>query len=889
MRIAKWHITLGLLTAVSLSVSAATFTVSQDGRGQFSSVQAAINAAGKGDIVRILDEAVYAEQVTIDSSKAGLTLTSANPTSANKPTIIWQDTENVHPQTADEALDEDMINFDQNGALRMMRTRNITIDGIRVEGDGPYIFGGDGVWEAKHPLQHGNASITIWISGDVTIRNCDITNSYIGINVKDRNEGGIFANANPGDLEPWNVVPLSGFGKTGNHLFENNRIHNNSFGMFFESTWDLGSTIRYNLFYENHHETSDFAADVKSYTSEGANQPGGAIWFKDHTLSPIAIHNNTFWHNFVDFCGHWRIGAQHLVFNNIHSTPNEYWSDAEVYENPYHTMSGMFPHRMKNSIYACKGQPPSTRSQGGYQFSVQDPATNSPVFAESTHIGFDQVRISNDLSEVEIEGQEIVLTIELDGETYTETAQADWVILPGALITDPFEPEANMRWLETDYEDDDFSFKLFKSTDPDDPAFLEPDWDNPYVQEFILDAGWEEAGIRDADGSIADLGAISFAGQPSDLVTIKPLSPVIIEGTNAIVHFDLNCREGEFTNPQIKFFRFIETVEFQAESFGGDVEPVPADVIHEIPVDQPVEVGGNMFDVDVPSRGEDDLYAFFEIVIEGTGSDGETVTSTVGFLPYRKMENKLEVTILDEEGEEITEVQAGVPVTVLIEAFDGTGAHYTNIINPVEVSLNSSFPLLSGDCDIEAYQNCSEFTVPSIRRSHEDEAIFTRVPEGEEYIAATGLWINPDDNTQQLPFYGISDGITILPGEPAEIVFQDPPSNLISGGVPPNIDPGIPYEGYLEVYDRFGNRVDQVSQVQLTSLHPDIGNFVGGTQTITTDVDGVGHFTVEITNGAEDDIFTLQGAIQGMTPDQADMKVGAPRDRFWIFYGDTGA
>jgi hypothetical protein len=26
-------------------------------------------------------------------------------------------------------------------------------------------------------------------------------------------------------------------------LFEHNRIHNNSIGMFFESTWDLGSVI----------------------------------------------------------------------------------------------------------------------------------------------------------------------------------------------------------------------------------------------------------------------------------------------------------------------------------------------------------------------------------------------------------------------------------------------------------------------------------------------------------------------------------------------------------------------------------------------------------------------------------------------------------------------
>jgi hypothetical protein len=119
---------------------------------------------------------------------------------------------------------------------------------------------------------------------------------------------------------------MSGFGKTGNHLIENNRIHNNSFGIFFESTWDLGSVIRYNLIYENHHQTTAFASQVKNLTDEGSNQPGGAIAFKDHSLSPVAIYNNTFYKNYLIFVGHWRPALQCLVFNNIYSKPFSYWS-----------------------------------------------------------------------------------------------------------------------------------------------------------------------------------------------------------------------------------------------------------------------------------------------------------------------------------------------------------------------------------------------------------------------------------------------------------------------------------------------------------------------------------------------------------------------------------
>lgn len=83
------------LTGVLLSIcnlQAATYTVSKNGTGQFTSVQAAINAAGadgssSGDEVVILDTATYEEQVTIDSSCSGLTVRSSNPKSLRKPVI----------------------------------------------------------------------------------------------------------------------------------------------------------------------------------------------------------------------------------------------------------------------------------------------------------------------------------------------------------------------------------------------------------------------------------------------------------------------------------------------------------------------------------------------------------------------------------------------------------------------------------------------------------------------------------------------------------------------------------------------------------------------------------------------------------------------------------
>ncbi|MCW8966607.1 MAG: hypothetical protein OQK82_07985, partial [Candidatus Pacearchaeota archaeon] len=267
---------------------AATFTVSKGGDGQFTTIQEAIDHAGIGDEVIILDTETYEEQVTIDSTKDGLMLKSSNPKSDTKPVIKYQDKINVHPEDDQEALDESTINFDRNGALQVLRALNVTIDGIAIDGGGVYPFGNDGVWESKYALQHGNAALCLWIAGETVVRNCDLRNAYFGISIKDRNEGGVFANPNPADIDPENIVPFSGFARTGNHLIEYNRIHNNSFGMFFESTWDMGATIRYNLIYECHHKNASTAATVKGLTSEGGNQPGGAFMFKDHMLSPVA-------------------------------------------------------------------------------------------------------------------------------------------------------------------------------------------------------------------------------------------------------------------------------------------------------------------------------------------------------------------------------------------------------------------------------------------------------------------------------------------------------------------------------------------------------------------------------------------------------------------------
>jgi hypothetical protein len=546
-------------------------TVSQnpDDEAMFSSIQAAVNRAAPGAIITILDAAVYEEQVTIDSTKNNITIRSSNPLSQMKPVIMYRDTTNRSPRNYAESqifgFDVGMVaNYETCGALRILRAHRITIDGIIVDGGGPAPFGAANVWDGMYAMFHGNAAITLSVAGSVVIRNCELRNAYFGINVKDRNTGGVFANPNPNDLDP--VIPLSGFGMTGNHLFEYNRIHDNSVGIFFESAWDMGSTVRYNMMFNNFHTAATQAAI--NLLPDAGNQVSGAFLFKDMMYSPLAIYNNTYHNNTGVYFANWQVGAQHLIFNNIHGSLYTYPTSPG-----YLTMGidGNFANRMHNSVYPV--MPP---------------------------------------------------------------------VPPGGT---PFPAASNVRQFDMS--------ALFMSTTPSSPDFLRPDWDNPQVVANIMNGGWEAAGIRNSNGQIADLGAVSSAGRSSVTARIMPVDVVSVSGTTANSTFLLNVENGVLNNPQIRLVRWISPIPANADSWGNNVAPVPATSVTTItPPASALNVGINMlsFTLLAPPAITNE-YGFFEIVVQGTDAAGNMVTSDVGFLPWRRISLPFPIAT-DEEDEE---------------------------------------------------------------------------------------------------------------------------------------------------------------------------------------------------------------------------------------------
>lgn len=237
----------------------------------------------------------------------------------------------------------------RNGTILIQGSHNIILDGITVNGGGIAAWGSPGVWGSGGTF-YGNAGINLYLSGNVTVRNCEIKNCFTAFYVMNRNLGGALAHKNPGDLDAANLAPGSRYGEMGNHLIEKNLIHDDVWAVFQESNYDLGSTWRFNRMWNLHNNTDTLANWVakkttvysSSYTtatvaenSDAANHCGGFMYMKDVVAVPDKIYHNTFWRvTSLFYFGGWRGGSQHYFYNNLVLQP---WLDYNADTTSYLT------------------------------------------------------------------------------------------------------------------------------------------------------------------------------------------------------------------------------------------------------------------------------------------------------------------------------------------------------------------------------------------------------------------------------------------------------------------------------------------------------------------------------------------------------------------------
>jgi hypothetical protein len=595
---------------------ATTLTVSKSGAdaGAYMSIQGAIDAAKAKDTILILDSGIYEECVSIVFKK-DLTIRST-PSLSIKPKIIFQDKQNVGPKTCEEGKDSATITYQKNGALRILESSNITIEGLIVDGKEAFTFGSDGIWkgtvDCQWAMQSGNTSIAVYRSSNVIIKKCEITNGYFGIYFTG------FLNTLPDgrSTQPINSID-NALGSTGNHLVTDCKIHHNSFGLFFENDHDMGIVVHHNLFFDNHHKSTAFANQVKALTSEGNNQPSGAMLFTNLQKTPVSIYNNTFYHNFLIFIGAWRPGNHYLIFNNIYAEPFTYWSNEAVYQNSFMAIDPLFVNRMYNSVYACQTQKPQKQ-----MFTVQEIGQNADTVTD-TVIGY-QPRIMNAMGDVEA----ITLTVPLKMSNGTiirrqvSSVKVEGNHILGYSTGKPFPLSANIRWLET----------KFKSADPSTTEFLIPDWGDSLAHSFILDSGWAASGIRDADGSNVDLGAISACNVAVEQIRILAAATLSSSVPEMIPFYLISDRQ--LTDYRIEYCRFIHYNPIDSNAYGGSGKALPLENIHEVTTTGSINNGFNLIQCKIGS-----LTAFtdghFEIIVSGVNSNGIRVSSTPGFIPVR--------------------------------------------------------------------------------------------------------------------------------------------------------------------------------------------------------------------------------------------------------------
>lgn len=731
-----------LVCWAAAGASAAEWTVSKDGRGQFSTVQAAVDRARPYDIVTILDAAVYEEQVTIRPPLHHFTLRSAAPLSPRKPVIRWLDRENAGPKTCQEALDPAKLTFERNGALRLLGVRDARLEGIAVSGGGQTPFAYANVWgDGKTcngmllPLFHGNGALVMHSCFRGLIRNCTFADAYFGIYLKDPVAAAPFAPRAAAGASPLADMAV------GNHLFEGNSIHDNAWGVFVENAWGLGSTFRDNHLYRNHH--ADGNAVLVKAMPDGGNQPGGAFLFKDAMVAPFAIHNNTFSDNLLLIAGHYRPGAQHLLANNIFAAPHAYWGGRDaVFTNSFQELTPFFLHRAWHTAFAAQTEPPVIDSQKVTAQLFDAPANRTVAFDSIVRF-YRSARIMVNMDLVEKTDFIVNMRLDLSDGPHVVSTTVSGAVVPGNLIRGTAGldiPRANnLRWLETKFE----------SKDSSSPGFFRP----TDASGEILREGWPALEYKTAAGAPAPIGALAPPERPAGILRLTPLAPVHVEENRMVLAFSLEALPDSGFHPgsapQAALFQLAAGIPINPNGFGGNLglalkEP------RELPQpDVALRYGYNEIGVPLGGQNPDSLaFGFVEMAVR----DGSALSNVAGF-PVVPLSNAFEVIVSAAGGDTVSEIATGQILTVRVSyRTPPAGA------NPIKLFAASGAPLSLSDSSELDSAGFFRAAPPFTTRLRLNE-----VPEGGVELVCASSMAGIDSRTGGIVGYGRSRAIRVKP------------------------------------------------------------------------------------------------------------------------------
>jgi hypothetical protein len=190
-----------------------------------------------------------------------------------------------------------------------------------------------------------------------------------------------------------------------------------------------------------------------------------------------------------------------------------------------------------------------------------------------------------------------------------------------------------------------------------------------------------------------------------------------------------------------------------SDCFGSAYKAITPTNIRQITIPStPLVVGVNS--IEIPNATITGGFGFFELIAEGTGSDGRPVASAVGFISHRTIEKSFEISILNVSGgSPVNEVRAGAPVILHIRPVSG-GALFQDKINQLSISLASRGSLL--DPSGKPVGNILE----GVNGATEIPVVFPSAPEGgREIVLVAGRSVT---TSKVIPLFGASPAFYIV-------------------------------------------------------------------------------------------------------------------------------
>ncbi len=656
------YLLLFLLLWVS-SLQGRTFEV--EGGGD--KLQEAVNSAGAGDSIIVTDDREYG-QVTIENKTDLVIISRAylnkgdNRFAGDMPKIKYKDKEHTRPHNDDEAQDQALSEeYSTNGALRILKSKNISIIGFNINGDG--------VWQKYYEVWggaqlFGNNAIALFNSGSCVIRGNLIHGAYRGIHQKDRNIAGVFTEANPNDVDVDEFSPAGNPLSMGDHLIEQNMIFDNHWGIFLEILWDAASTYRNNLILENGMKNFDYViTEGKGDERDGVDNinwtqySGGA--FKVHGVKyvPIVFQNNTLYKNMLTFNSHWQEGGPNFRF--------------------YCNLFGMFEYDAYEKAFNGPGM---DNFDKGYESLF-----NKWGLFELRYIGLEEFKYNTMAKQWDDDG----------GLGYVAHAKFDGDRKPsGGETLETFSTvEKDVLGEKNKYLGKSSGSTFCNTDDKFSNDFLKPKKD---ISE-IKDRGSVGLGMYDTDMSKADVGAIDENGNWAGTG-----SPVVIYDRDryAVVDFMKNGK----TSVDIRFRmeyngkKKIDKIEYVLEKYTADIKYSG----YELPEKFSMTLDKSNIDEDEVKKqlSNGDLvevryvglapeftqkskeYARFMLRVKVTDSDGNEYWSNMGYFDYKKVEMQFKIHLFDcdngnkgdeWESDEITNVYVYQPFWMSVETIDSEG------------------------------------------------------------------------------------------------------------------------------------------------------------------------------------------------------------------------